>query len=90
MQEKDFYNESETKKPAQLHCPYCKQTQEYSLRWVLRQKKANLPGRGDERDRAQFAKAQSYMVLRDDKVRCANARCRKTFDISGMKTVVLL
>jgi hypothetical protein len=30
------------------------------------------------------------MVLRDDKMQCSNNRCRKRFDISGVKTVVLL
>ena len=34
----------------------------------MRKKKDRLPPGGDERDRAKFAKAQSYMVLLDDKV----------------------
>jgi hypothetical protein len=56
----------------------------------VRNKKQRLPGRADADDRARFDKAQSYMVLRDDKVQCSNVRCRKRFDISGVKTVVLL
>ena len=44
----------------------------------------------DERDSAKFAKWQSYMVLLDDKVMCANMRCRKRFDISGIKTTAYL
>jgi hypothetical protein len=47
-------------------------------------------GRADERDRAKFAKALSYMVLLDDKAQCKNQRCRKTFDISGIKTTAFL
>lgn len=47
-------------------------------------------GGADERDRAKFAKAQSYMVLLDDKVQCKNQRCRKTFDVSGIKTTAFL
>ena len=44
----------------------------------------------DERDRAKFAKAQSYMLLVDTQAMCKNPRCRKRFDISGVKTVAFL
>jgi hypothetical protein len=30
------------------------------------------------------------MVLLDDKVACKNLRCRKRFDISGVKTMAFL
>ena len=46
--------------------------------------------RADERDRAKFKKAASYMVLLDDKVMCKNMRCRKRFDISGIKTTAFI
>lgn len=90
MDERAFYNESQTTKKASLNCPYCRTVQEYDLRWVVRKKKERLPGGADERDRAKFAKWQSYMVLIDDKVMCANMRCRKRFDISGIKTTAYL
>ncbi len=90
MDERDFYTQSETTKSATLRCPFCRQEAEYQLRWVVRQKRDRLPGRADERDRAKFAKAQSYMVLRDDQVMCQNLRCRKRFDISGIKTMAFL
>ena len=90
MDERDFYSQSETTKPATLHCPYCRQSDEYPLRWVLRQKRDRLAGRVDDLIRAKFQKAQSYMVLRDDKVVCRNPRCRKSFDISGIKTTAFL
>jgi hypothetical protein len=48
------------------------------------------PPGGDDRDRAKFQKAQSYMVLLDDKVACKNMRCRKRFDISGVNTTAYL
>ena len=63
---------------------------EYDLHWVVRKKKDRLPGGADERDRAKFAKAQSYMVLLDHKVACKNLRCRKRFDISSIKTMAFL
>ncbi|HBY59732.1 MAG TPA: hypothetical protein DEH78_07900, partial [Solibacterales bacterium] len=62
MDERAFFNESQTTKPAQLNCPFCRTQESYDLRWILRKKKDRLPGGADERDRAKFAKAQSYMV----------------------------
>ena len=90
MDEKAYYNESQTTKQAQLNCPFCRTSDTYDIRWLVRKKKDRLPGGGDERDRAKFAKAQSYMLLLDDKAACKNMRCRKRFDISGIKTVAFL
>ena len=89
MDERAFYTESQTTKPATLNCPYCRTAESYQLRWLLRKKKDRISG-GDERDRAKFQKAQSYMVLLDDKVPCKNQRCRRTFEISGVKTTAFL
>ena len=90
MRETDYYQESETTKSVRLNCPHCRQVAEYGLRWVVRKKRQKLPPGGDERDRARFAKAQSYMVLKDDKAACRNMRCRRRFDISGIKTMAFL
>jgi hypothetical protein len=90
VDERAYYNESQATKPARLNCPWCKSAESYDLHWLVRKKKDRLPGGGDERDRAKFAKAQSYMVLLDDKVACKNIRCRKRFDISGVKTMAYL
>jgi hypothetical protein len=90
MEERDFFVESQTTKSASLNCPFCRQTADYQLRWLIRKKRDRLAGRADERDRARFAKAQSYMVLLDDKVMCSNLRCRKRFDVSGMKTMAFI
>ena len=90
MDERSFYSESQTTKPAVLYCPFCKSAETYDLRWMVRKKRDRLPGGADERDRAKFAKAQSYMVLMDDKAACKNMRCRRTFDISGVKTMAFL
>ncbi len=90
MDERAFYRESQTTKQSSLHCPYCRTAGDYPLRWLVRRKLDKLPRQADERDRAKFAKAASYMVLLDDKVACQNVRCRKTFDISGMKTTAFL
>jgi hypothetical protein len=90
MDERNFYSESPTTKPADLNCPFCRSRETYQLRWLVRKKKDRIPGGADERDRAKFAKAQSYMLLLDDKVACKNVRCRKPFEISGVNTVAFL
>jgi len=90
VDERAYYTESQTTKPASLHCPYCRSTETYELHWTVRKKKDRLPPGADERDRARFAKSQSYMVLMDDKVACKNLRCRKRFDISGVKTMAFI
>ena len=90
MDERTFYSESQTTKPATLSCPFCRSSESYELRWMVRKKKDRIPQGADERDRAKFQKAQSYMVLLDDKVACKNLRCRKRFDISGVKTMAFL
>jgi len=90
MDERDFFDESQTLKPANLSCLFCRQTDTYEIRWLVRTKKTALRGSADERDRARFAKARSYMLRRDDFVQCKNPRCRKRFDISGVQSVVFL
>ncbi|MCX6591838.1 MAG: hypothetical protein NTZ56_09960 [Acidobacteria bacterium] len=90
MDERQYYTESQATKPAQLNCSWCKTVDTYEIRWVVRKKKDKLPGGGDERDRAKFAKAQSYMVLLDTHAQCKNMRCRKRFEISGIKTMAFI
>jgi hypothetical protein len=90
MEERNFYTEAPANKPANLNCPYCREVGTYQLKWMVRKKKDRIPGGADERDRAKFAKAQSYMVLMDDKVMCSNLRCRKRFDVSGIKTMAFI
>lgn len=90
MDERKFFTESNTTKTARLQCPFCKTTESYQLRWLIRKKKDRMPAGGDEQDRIRFQKAQSYMVLLDDKAVCRNLRCRKTFEISGIKTMAFL
>ena len=91
MDEPDFFDEKEARKSHTLTCPHCRQAGEYELAWLVRTKKRQLPGRADERDRAKFAKAQSYMVRRDDTAMlCKNMRCRKRFEVAGIQSVAFL
>ena len=80
----------QTTKPATLNCPYCRTPRPTSCAGWSGRRRTAYPQGADERDRAKFAKAQSYMVLLDDKVACKNLRCRKRFDISGVKTMAFL
>jgi hypothetical protein len=57
---------------------------------MVRRKRSQVPRGADERDRAMFAKAQSYMVRREDMVGCKNIRCRKRFDVAGVQSVAYL
>ncbi|MGD0695877.1 MAG: hypothetical protein ABSB82_13585 [Terriglobia bacterium] len=90
MEERDFFDETESVKPANLSCEFCHQTDTYDIRWLVRTKKRTIPARADERDRARFAKAQSYMLRHDDYLQCKNLRCRKRFAISGVQSVVFI
>lgn len=88
MDERAFYRESQVVRPATLNCSFCKGADTYELRWLLRRKIDRLPRNADERDRAKFAKAASYMVLLDDKIPCKH--CRRSFEVSGIKTTAFL
>ncbi|HYL14323.1 MAG TPA: hypothetical protein VEV41_14875 [Terriglobales bacterium] len=90
MEEREFFDERSEKKTATLNCPHCQQSAEYELLWLVRTKKKQLPGRADERDRARFAKARSYMLRKDDMLMCKNMRCRKRFEVSGVQSVAFL
>ena len=57
---------------------------------MVRKKKDRLPRRRRRARPRQIRKAQSYMVLLDNQVTCKNLRCRKRFDISGIKTMAFI
>jgi hypothetical protein len=90
MEERDFFDERPEQRTHTMTCPHCGQPGEYQIGWLVRRKKAQLRGNADERDRARFAKAQSYMVRTDDVLGCKNIRCRKRFDIAGIQSVAFL
>ncbi len=90
MDEREFFDEKEVLKPANLSCFFCHQKDIYQIRWIERRKKKALKGQVNEQDRARFQKVRSYMLRRDDFARCTNPKCRKTFEISGIQSVVFL
>jgi hypothetical protein len=85
-----MFDEKDQKRSHSLTCPHCRQPGDYELSWLVRTKKRQLPPRADERDRAKFAKARSYMVRKDDMVACKNIRCRKRFEVAGIQSVAFL
>ena len=87
MEERDFFDERTEAKSHNLVCPHCGKEEEYQLSWLVRRKKPRLPPSADARDKAIYAKAQSYMVRREDMVGCKNVRCRKRFDVTGLQSV---
>jgi hypothetical protein len=90
MEERDFFHEKEELKAAILHCPSCRQSASYDVRWLRRTKKNSLPSQASQEDRMRFAKARSYLVRVDDVAHCKNPRCRKRFEITTLQTVAFL
>jgi hypothetical protein len=90
MEERDFFDEKSEVRTHTLSCPHCGQSGEYQVRWLVRTRKAQIPRGADERDRARFAKAQSYMLRQDDLLGCKNVRCRKRFEVTMLQSVAFL
>jgi len=90
MEEREFFTETNETRTHTLVCPHCGQPSDHTINWVVRRKRSQLPRNADERDRARFAKAQPYMVRRDDMVACGNIRCRKRFEITSLQTLAFL
>lgn len=90
MKESDIFDERPETKRAMYSCPFCRQQEEYEVRWLKRTKKKNPPRHMNERDRAQFEKSRDYMVRVDDMLMCKNNRCRRRFEIPSFQTVVFI
>ena len=90
MQERDIFDERQETKQATFSCPFCRERNEYDVRWIKRTKKKNPPGRLSEQDHARFSNSRDYMVRVDDQLMCKNIRCRKRFEIPSSQTVVFI
>jgi adenine-specific DNA methylase len=78
MEERDFFEEKSEQRKHTLTCPHCGKAEEYEVAWLVRRKKT------------RFAKAQSYMVRKDDVVGCKNVRCRKRFEVASLQSVAFI
>ena len=90
MNERDIFDERQEVKTSSFACPYCRERNDYEVRWMKRTKKKSLPRAMNERDRAQLEKSRDYMVRIDDMLMCKNPRCRKRFEIPTMQSIVFL
>jgi sarcosine oxidase delta subunit len=90
MQERDIFDERQETKTASFSCPFCRERNEYDVRWLKRTKKKNPSDRMNEQDRARFNNSRDYMVRVDDQLMCKNIRCRKRFEIPSSQTVVFI
>lgn len=90
MQERDIFDEKNETKKASFACPYCRERNEYDVRWLKRTKKKNAPRHLNQQDQARFHNSRDYLVRVDDQLMCRNMRCRKRFDIPSSQTVVFI
>jgi transcription elongation factor Elf1 len=88
VDERQFFTEKPEQRSASFQCPRCRRTNEYSIRWMRRTKKATVPPGADARDRAIFAKSKDYLIRVDDDVTCKT--CGKRFEIPSQRGLVLL
>ena len=88
MDERQFFTEKPEQRPARLQCPRCRRTNEYSIRWIRRTKKAQIPSGADERARSMFAKVKDHLVRVDDDVVCKT--CGKKFEIPSHRALIFL
>ena len=54
VDERQFFTEKPEQRPARFQCPRCRRTNDYSIRWLRRTKKAQIPSGADERDRVHI------------------------------------
>jgi len=88
MDERQFFTEKPEQRPAPLQCPRCRRTSNYTIRWIRRTKKAQIPSGGDARDRALFDKSKDHLIRVDDDVTCKV--CGKRFEIPSQRALIFL
>ena len=88
VDERQFFTEKPEQRSARYQCPRCRRTNDYSVRWVRRTRKAQVPAGADSRDRAMFAKVKDHLVRVDDMVVCKS--CGKRFDVPSHRNIVFL
>ena len=90
MQERDIFDEKQETKAANYACPFCRERNDYDVRWLKRTKRKNASRHLNEQDRRQMEKSRDYMVRVDDQLMCKNMRCRKRFEIPSAQSIVFI
>lgn len=88
VDERQFFTEKPEQRPARFQCPRCRRTNDYSIRWLRRTKKSQIPSGANERDRAIFGKSKDHLIRVDDDVTCRS--CGKRFEIPSHRALVFL
>lgn len=88
VDERQFFTEKPEQRPARFQCPRCRRTGDYSVRWLRRTRKPQVPKGADERDRALFAKVKDHLIRVDDDLVCKT--CGKRFEIPSHRALVFL
>ena len=88
VDERQFFSEKPEQRPARLQCPRCRRSNDYSVRWMRRTKKAQIPPGANERDRGLFAKSKDHLIRIDDDVTCKT--CGKRFEIPSQRALIFL
>ncbi len=86
LDERALFTEKPETRPARYQCPRCRQSADYTIRWVRRVKRDRPPGGADEADRARFAKLRDYLLRVDDEVVCT--ACGKKFEIPSQHSLL--
>lgn len=88
VDERQFFTEKPEQRPARFQCPRCRRTNDYSIRWLRRTKKAQVPNGADARDRVIFDKSKDHLIRVDDDITCKT--CGKRFEIPSHRGIVFL
>lgn len=88
MDERQFFTEKPEQRPASFQCPRCRRTNQYTIRWMRRTRKASPPAGADARARAIFEKSKDYLIRVDDDVTCKT--CGRRFEIPSQRGLILL
>lgn len=85
MHEREFFHENTELKSARYSCPKCRFRGDYSVKWIRRTRKEQIPRGANERDRALFSKLKNYLVRVDDMLVCQ--KCRSRFEIPSHQSL---
>jgi len=88
VDERHFFTEKQEQRPGQFQCPRCRRTNEYSIKWMRRTKKPQIPAGANERDRALFGKVKDHLIRVDDDLVCKT--CGKRFEIPSHRALIFL
>ena len=88
VDERQFFTEKPEQRPAKFQCPRCRRTNDYTIRWIRRTKKPQIPPGADARDRTLFEKSKDHLIRVDDDLTCKT--CGKRFEIPSHRALVFL